>query len=304
MNAIEVNNLTIKYGDFTAVDKISFSVKQGEIYGIIGPNGAGKTSTLECMEGLRQSKSGEISILGKDSRDRSTFYKKVGIQLQETKFQDNIKVKELIALYSSFYEDPANTEDLLTQFELLEKKDTFVKKLSGGQRQKLAIILALIGNPKILVLDEISTGLDPYARVQIWEKIKELNKKGITILLTTHFMEEAEQLCDRVCLLVNGKIKASGTFIEMVGQADLKIRISAHAAQSELAKLDTKNVPEGVNVEVLFDRADLTLKDSLYISGAMAWICNQIKITDIDLYKPKLEDVFLKLTGAKLEGEQ
>lgn len=301
MNAIEVSNLTIKYGNLIAVDNISFSVKQGEIYGIIGPNGAGKTSTLECMEGLRQSKSGNINVFGSDSRDRSTFYKKVGIQLQETKFQDNIKVNELLTLYKSFYENPANTDDLLTRFELSEKKNAFVKKLSGGQRQKLAIILALIGNPDILVLDEISAGLDPYARVQIWDKIKELNKQGITILMTTHFMEEAERLCDRVCLLVNGKIMASGTLMEMVEQADLKIKISAHAKQSELAKLNSNKLPNGISIKILSDRAELFLTEMASISSAMTWICSQIQITDIDLYKPKLEDVFLKLTGAQLE---
>lgn len=304
MNAIEIKNLTVKYGDLTAVDNISFSVKQGEIYGIIGPNGAGKTSTLECMEGLRQGKGGTVSVFGSDSRDRSAFYQKVGVQLQETKFQDNIKVCELLALYSSFYESPAGADALLAQFELSEKKNAFVKRLSGGQRQKLAIILALIGNPKILVLDEISTGLDPHARVQIWDKIKELNKQGITILMTTHFMEEAEQLCDRVCLLVDGKIKAYGTFSEMVEQADLKIKISAHANPSELETLDIKNAPDGVKVTISGDCAELILTDTVHISPAMAWICNQIQVTDIDLYKPKLEDVFLKLTGARLEAAQ
>lgn len=304
MNAIEVKNLTIKYGDLTAVDNVSFSVKEGEIYGIIGPNGAGKTSTLECMEGLRQSKSGEINILGSDARDRNAFYKKVGIQLQETKFQDNIKVKELIALYSSFYDNPANADDLLAQFDITEKKNAFVRKLSGGQRQKLAIILALIGNPKILVLDEISTGLDPHARVQIWDKIKQLNKQGITILLTTHFMEEAEHLCDRVCLLVNGKIKAYGTLNEMIKQADLKTSITAYAKQDELLKLDAKKAPDGVKIEVSSGRADFFLSSTADISRTMAWLCNLIQITDLDLYKPKLEDVFLKLTGAKLAGAQ
>lgn len=303
MNAIEVRNLTVTYGSLSAVDNVSFSVEQGEIYGIIGPNGAGKTSTLECMEGLRLSKGGEIKILGSDSRDRSAFYKKVGIQLQETKFQDNIKVKELLALYGSFYENPVDADALLAQFELTEKKNTFVKRLSGGQRQKLAIILALIGNPEILVLDEISTGLDPHARVQIWDKIKELNRQGITILMTTHFMEEAEQLCDRVCLLVNGKIKASGTLAEMVEQADLKIKITAFADPSELANLHIENAPTNIHIKIFDDRAELSLTDAAHISEAMSWVCSQIKITDIDLYKPKLEDVFLKLTGASLGAE-
>lgn len=304
MNAIRVDNLTIKYGNFIAVDDISFPVKKGEIFGIIGPNGAGKTSTLECLEGLRIYKSGNIQVLGEDVRKRDKLFDKMGIQLQETKFQDNIKVKELLSLYRTFYEKPADTDELLKNFDLFDKKDDFVKKLSGGQRQKLAIILALVGNPEILVLDEISTGLDPHARVQIWQKIKDLNRTGITILLTTHFMEEAEQLCDRVCLLVGGKIKAIGTLEEMVKQADLQIKITAYANSEELKELQTSQLPEGIESEWFDERIELTLKDVTQISDAMTWVCSQIQVSDIDLYKPKLEDVFLKLTGAKLEGEQ
>lgn len=304
MEAISVNNLTIQYNKLIAVDDISFSVKQGEIFGIIGPNGAGKTSTLECMEGLRQYKSGSIQILGADARHREKFYTKVGIQLQETKFQDNIKVSELLSLYQSFYANPADSNELLEQFDLLEKKHTFVKRLSGGQRQKLAIILALIGNPEVLILDEISTGLDPYARVQIWEKIMGLNKKGKTILLTTHFMEEAEQLCNRVCLLVDGKIKANGTLDEMVKQAELFIKITVYASEDELKKINIAKAPNGIKTGILHNRAELSLSNPSQISLALAWVCGQAQIDDIDLYKPKLEDVFLKLTGAKLEVEQ
>ena len=304
MDVIRVDNLTIKYGNFTAVDDVSFTVKKGEIFGIIGPNGAGKTSTLECLEGLRVYSNGDIKILGENVHKRNHLYDKMGIQLQETKFQDNIKVKELLSLYRTFYKNPANTDELLKSFDLFNKKDDFVKKLSGGQRQKLAIILALIGNPDILVLDEISTGLDPHARVQIWQKIKDLNQGGKTILLTTHFMEEAEYLCDRVCLLVAGKIKASGTLNEMIAQANLQIKITAYAHKEELEKLQSTHIPENVKADWFDNQIVLTFKDVAQISTAMTWICSQIQINDIDLYKPKLEDVFLKLTGAKLEDVQ
>ena len=176
-----------------------------------------------------------------------------------------------------------------------------MKELSGGQRQKLAIVLALIGNPEIIVLDEISTGLDPKARVQIWHKIKELNNNGKTILLTTHFMEEAEQLCDRVCLLVDGKIKASGTLDEMIAESGLQIKITAYASKAELGKINHSNIPVGVKVEILDEYAELLVDKASNISHAMAWICERIQINDMDLYKPKLEDVFLKLTGTSLE---
>jgi ABC-2 type transport system ATP-binding protein len=303
MNAVSVKNLTVKYGNFTAVDHISFEVKQGEIFGIIGPNGAGKTSTLECIEGFRPHKDGYIKIFDEDSRHHAKLYSRMGIQLQETKFQDNIKVKELLSLYASFYKAPADGNELLSYFDLSEKKEAFVKKLSGGQKQKLSIILALIGNPDILILDEISTGLDPQARVQIWQVIKDLNKNGKTILLTTHFMEEAEQLCDRVCLLVGGKIKAEGTLDEIISQAGLEIKITAYASQTEIHKLCLDDIPTHIKVETFDNRAELSLSDAIHISDAMSWVCGQIQITDIDLYKPRLEDVFLKLTGAKLEDE-
>ena len=304
MDAIHVENLTVRYGKVTAVDDISFTVKKGEIFGIIGPNGAGKTSTLECLEGLRTYKGGRIEVLGEDARMRDKLYDKVGIQLQETKFQDNIKVAELLGLYETFYEKPVNTDELLKNFDLFEQKNAFVKKLSGGERQKLAIILALVGNPDVLVLDEISTGLDPHARVQIWRKIKALNEAGKTILLTTHFMEEAQHLCDRVCLLVDGKIKASGTLEEVVALADLQIKITAYAPEAELKKLENVSTPTDINMQQFADHVCLTFTERLQIGKAMAWLSQHIQVQDMELYKPSLEDVFLKLTGAKLEGEQ
>jgi ABC-2 type transport system ATP-binding protein len=301
MKAIEIKNVTVKYGDLKAVDDVSFSVEQGNIYGIIGPNGAGKTSIIECIEGLRKNTSGEILINEKNNLTRSEFYENVGIQLQETKFQDNIKVIELLNLYKSFYSNSSDTDTLLNEFGLIEKKDEFVKKLSGGQKQKIAIILALIGNPKILILDEISTGLDPQSRLQIWNKIIELNNKGITILLTTHFMEEAETLCDKVCMLVNGKIKAEGTLKEMVEQANLKIKITVQMPHGEISKLSKLKAIESSTIEIFEDYANIYLKEANSISKVLTWLCSNVQISDIDIYKPKLEDVFLKLTGEELE---
>ncbi len=302
MEAISVKNLSIKYKDLLAVDNISFSIKEGEIFGIIGPNGAGKTSTLECMEGLRTAKSGQVSIFGFDSSQRDKFYKRVGVQLQETKLQDNMKVSEIISLYKSFYSDSADGDELLHQFGVFDKKNTLIKKLSGGQRQKLAIILALIGKPDVLILDEISTGLDPHARLHIWEKIRELRDSGKTILMTTHFMEEAEKLCDRVCLLADGKIKAMGTLDELIKQAHMPIKITVTAQKSELKKINLSKIPTGIQSTQVDDKLIVEFFNPKLLTTAIRWLCDGIEVDDINIYKPNLEDVFFKLTGSNLEA--
>ncbi len=281
MQAISVKNLKIKYGNFTAVDNISFTINKGEVFGIIGPNGAGKTSTLECIEGLRRQESGDIEILGIRPQNRSELYAKIGIQLQETNLQDNVKILELIDLYRSFYENPADYEPLLEMFELTPFKNRLVKKLSGGQKQKLNIILALIGNPQILFLDEISTGLDPHARKQIWGIIRELQKQGKTIVMTTHFMEEAEELCDRICLMVGGKISAIGTINELTQSAGIPISVTFKLASGQMI---TKNLQSPKEIATAVEK-----------QSAIS------EIVDIDIYKPTLEDIFFKLTGTKLE---
>lgn len=304
MEAISISGLTVKYKDLVAVDNVSFSVKRGEIFGIIGPNGAGKTSALECIEGLRKAKEGEITVFGQKIRSRPEFYSKVGVQLQETRLQDNMRVSEIIDLYKSFYPVSADGDELLERFDLAQKKKSAIKRLSGGQRQKLAIILALIGNPEILILDEISTGLDPHARLQIWEKIRELKAGGKTILMTTHFMEEAEQLCDRVCLLADGRIKAIGTLPEMIEQADLPIVITVSAAEEELNKLKIPAAPKGAAIEKCGGTMTVRFRQPEMLSDLIKWICISARIDDISISKPRLEDVFFKLTGASLEDKK
>src|SRR3954462_5574097 len=203
---IEVQNLHKSYGDTVAVDDVSFTVEEGEIFGILGPNGAGKTTTVECVEGLRRPDRGEISVLGLDpQRDRGELTQELGVQLQDGELPARLKVGEALALYSSFYRAPADWRELMDALGLASKSSTRYGKLSGGQKQRLSIALALIGNPRVAVLDELTTGLDPQARRDTWQLIEDVRARGVTILLVTHFMEEAERLCDRVALIDSGR---------------------------------------------------------------------------------------------------
>lgn len=280
MEAISIKNLTVKYKDLVAVNCISFSVEKGEIFGIIGPNGAGKTSTIECIEGLRKHQDGEITILGGSTSNRASLYHKVGVQLQETRLHDKLKVIEIIKLFQSFYENPADYNELLEIFDLQGHVNHFARKLSGGQQQRLAIILALMGNPEIVILDEISTGLDPAGRIQIWDLIKKLRDSGKTILMTTQYMEEAEYLCDRVCMIVKGKIRAIGTLNDLIEKADMPIRILLTKEKGKTIELTVRN-PEEIYPAI----KNAALND---------------EVLDIKITKPNLQDIFLKLTGESL----
>ena len=206
MNIIEVENLVKKYDKFIAVKGIDFTVKQGEIFGLLGPNGAGKTTTVEILEGLRKATSGIASIDGFDVSKNSKGVKKIiGVQLQECSFFDKLTLYEIIEMFSVLYSTNSDINSILEKVGLLEKKNSYYKPLSGGQKQRLSIAVALVNNPKVLFLDEPTTGLDPQARRNMWELISEI-KDGKTIILTTHYMEEAEILCDRVAIIDSGKI--------------------------------------------------------------------------------------------------
>jgi len=296
---IEVTNLTVKYKDFTAVDSISFEVKKGEIFGIIGPNGAGKTSTIECLEGLKKLSSGEVAVMGINPVNRRKLYEYIGVQLQEASFPDSIKVKELCKLFSSFYKNPADYNALLKRFDLSDKKNAYVKKLSGGQRQKISVVVALIANPQIIFLDELTTGLDPQARLDMWELIKSLRDEGKTILMTTHFMEEAEYLCDRVCLMVKSRIAAIGTVRELVEQAQLSQKISFMSKKASREALEgisgITHITENNGTFTLYGNGKNLERDVVvYITE------HNIDFEDLSCTKPGLEDVFLKITGYRL----
>ena len=209
MPVIEVTDLHKRYGDLVAVDDVSFAVEAGEIFGVLGPNGAGKTTTVECVAGLRAPDAGAVRSLGLDPRrDAAQLRQRVGVQLQESQLPDRLRVAEALELYASFYRNPADPAALIDKLGLASKRNTAYKKLSGGQKQRLSIALALVGNPEIAILDELTTGLDPQARRDTWGLIEQVRDSGVTIVLVTHFMEEAERLCDRVAVIDRGRVVA------------------------------------------------------------------------------------------------
>jgi ABC-2 type transport system ATP-binding protein len=209
---ISVTNLIKKYGDFTAVDDISFSVKSGEIFGILGPNGAGKTTTLEIMETLKTLTSGEVLIDGIDVKDHPWEVKRrIGVQLQSSAFYPELNLVELLDMFAAMYDVRINPIEMLKEVELEDKAKSYVKQLSGGQQQRFSIASTLINRPKVIFLDEPTTGLDPQARIHLWDMVQKVNKSGVTIVLTTHYMDEAEQLCDRLAVMDHGKILKLGT---------------------------------------------------------------------------------------------
>jgi ABC-2 type transport system ATP-binding protein len=212
MPVVEVRNLRKSYPDKIAVEDVSFHVERSEIFGILGTNGAGKTTTVECLQGLRRPDSGSISVLGLDPRtDRDALRERLGAQLQKSELPEKIKVSEALDLFASFYRNPADPEKLMDQLGLTEKRDSYFKNLSGGQKQRLSIALALIGNPEIAVLDELTTGLDPHARRDTWKLIEGVRDSGVTVILVTHFMDEAQRLCDRIAVIDAGRVLALDT---------------------------------------------------------------------------------------------
>jgi ABC-2 type transport system ATP-binding protein len=223
---IQVEGLRKVYGATVAVDNISFVVQEGEIFGMVGPNGAGKTTTIECLEGLRKPDAGTVRVLGVDpQREGQSLCLRVGMQLQQSNLPDRMKVWEALDLYASFYPRAADWKELLAQLGLEEKRNTPFSKLSGGQKQRLFIALALLPNPQLVFLDELTTGLDPQARHAIWDLVRDVRARGKTVLLSTHFMEEAERLCDRVAILDHGKIVALDTPAALIHGLEAEERV-------------------------------------------------------------------------------
>lgn len=214
---IKAEQLTKSYGKLLAVNNVSFSVSRGSVFGLLGANGAGKSTTIECILGTKKADSGQVSILGMNpSRDRKKLFERVGVQFQETNYQEQITVQELCEITACLYRNAANPTDLLARFGIADKQKSLVKDLSGGQKQRLFIVLALIPNPDVVFLDELTTGLDLKARREVWKILSGLKEKGLTILLTSHFMDEVEALCDQICILKNGEIVFNGTVSEAV----------------------------------------------------------------------------------------
>ncbi len=301
-NVVEVKDLVKHYRKIKAVDGISFCVYENEIFGMVGPNGAGKTTTIECIEGLKKADTGLIKVLGLNpATNRERINERIGVQLQETNYQDRIKVYEICELFTSLYKEPSNYVELLKRFDLYEFKNHYVMKLSGGQKQKLSIILALISNPEIIFLDELTTGLDPKARRDMWQIVKEFKNEGRTIFLTTHYMEEAEELCDRVAIVDNGKIIALGTPEELIERSEIENTITfetKNIAIEALKKVKGVHQATFVNGEVKI----LGLGEDLLKDIVEFLYSNKIYFKNLKTKQPNLEDTFLKLTGREYAG--
>jgi ABC-2 type transport system ATP-binding protein len=299
---IQVQDLYKSYGAVEAVRGVSFSVDEGEVFGLLGPNGAGKTSTVEILEGMRTPDRGIARVCGLDpEKSGSAFKQTIGAVLQSTALPDKLKVKEALDLFASFYKDRASTDGLLKRFQLEEKRDAFYKDLSGGQKQRLALAMALVNNPKVVFLDEPTAGLDPQVRREIYDIIEELRREKKTVLLTTHYIEEAERLCDRVAIVDHGKIIKTGTPRELkqssAGTTRIEVRLARPAAEAALRALD--------GVSDFRTMGDVYV---LYASRAPQAIVSLVKhleadnneLQSMEMYSPSLEDVFIELTGRRL----
>ena len=299
---IEVRQLHKSYGDTVAVDDISFEVQPGEIFGILGPNGAGKTTTVECIEGLRAPDRGLVTVLGLDpGRDRKELTQRLGVQLQDGQLPDKLRVDEALDLYSSFYRNPADWRALLEPLGLRGKATTRFGKLSGGQKQRLSIALALVGTPQIAILDELTTGLDPAARHDTWELIADVRDRGVTIVLVTHFMEEAERLCDRVALIDSGRVVAIDTPASLAEGVDTEQRIQFRPSVPLPENL-LESLPDVTHVIHRGDVVVVTGNSNALNAVTSALARNQILARQLRVDQANLEDAFLALTGSTRAG--
>jgi ABC-2 type transport system ATP-binding protein len=301
--AVEITHLRKTYGALVAVDDVSFSVAEGEIFGILGPNGAGKTTTVECAIGLRSPDSGTIRLLGLDPHaNRDEVHEIVGVQLQASALPAKLRVGEILDMYRSFYREPADVSELIEVLGLAGKRYDYYKSLSGGQRQRLSIALALIGQPKIAVLDEMTTGLDPQARRDTWELIEGMRDRGVTVLLVTHFMEEAERLCDRVALIDNGRVVALDTPARLAAQAkggkSVRFLPSAPFDDGLLREL-----PEVTRVEREGQHVIVTGTGELVNAVILTLAAAGVTARDVQLDSSNLEDAFVRLTGRHMDKE-
>jgi ABC-2 type transport system ATP-binding protein len=301
--AVEVTHLRKTYGPVVAVDDISFSVAEGEIFGILGPNGAGKTTTVECAIGLRSPDSGTVRLLGLDPRaDRDEAHELVGVQLQTGAMPAKLKVREILEEYRSFYRNPADVTELTEALGLAGKRNDYYRSLSGGQRQRLSVALALIGQPKVAVLDEMTTGLDPQARRDAWGLIESMRDRGVTVLLVTHFMEEAERLCDRVALIDGGRIVALDTPARLAAQArgGKSVRFLPSAPFDD--RLLT-GLPEVGRVEHEGQHVVVTGTGELVNAVILTLAAAGVTAHNVQLDSSNLEDAFVRLTGRHLAKE-
>ena len=305
--ALRVSRLRKTYKEVVAIDGLELEVRPGECFGLLGPNGAGKTTTIEICEGLTSADSGEVEVLGLDwSRHAGELRERLGIQLQETQLTEKLTVWETVRLFRSFFRQGPPAAEVIALVQLVEKRDARVGNLSGGQRQRLALACALVGDPHLLFLDEPTTGLDPQARRQVWDLIERFRRAGRTILLTTHYMDEAERLCDRVAIMDRGRMIAQGTPRELIASIGVEHLVEFSAAHG--AVVDTRLLEglEGVHAVrsengtvclqvTQLHRAVPALLDELGRQG--------VPLTELRTHSPTLEDVFVALTGRRLRDE-
>ncbi len=298
-----VNALCKRYGNLEALRGVTFAIKAGEVFGLLGPNGAGKTTTIEILEGLRQPDGGTVTVCGMDpGREQAALKQRIGAQLQATVLPDKIRVEEALALFASFYLESASVELLLERFGLVEKRRTFFEKLSGGQKQRLALALAMVNNPELVLLDEPTVGLDAQLRREIYALIERFREERRTVLLTTHYIEEAERLCDRVAIMDHGQLIALGTPRELIllsGKGTrLEVKLARPVAVDRLKQLDA-----------VLDCLEIDGRYFLHAQPAAAAVAALVhflaaegnSLLDLHIAQPTLEDVFVEMTGDRME---
>ena len=299
---IQVEDLYKSYGAVEAVRGVSFAVEEGEVFGLLGPNGAGKTSCVEILEGLRTADRGKVRVCGLDPETSGERFKeKIGAVLQSTALPDKLRVKEALDLFAQFYKKRANTDDLLRRFQLDEKRDAFYSHLSGGQKQRLALAMALVNEPDVVFLDEPTAGLDPQVRREIYDIIEELKRGRKTVLLTTHYIEEAERLCDRVAIVDQGRVIAQGTPRELkqrsAGTTRIEVRLARPLTDGMLGRLEgVANCREFEGTFVLHSaRPPQTI-----VALVKQLEAENNELQSLEMFLPSLEDVFIELTGRRL----
>jgi len=306
---VHARGVVKRYGALTAVDGIDLEVRRGTCVGVLGPNGAGKTTTIEMLEGLKRPDAGEISVLGLQwGRDTREIQERIGVQLQETEFQDKLTVFELLRLFRSFYRKGRDPDDVLETIGLTEKRRTHVKNLSGGQRQRLSVGCALLNEPEILFLDEPTTGLDPQARRRLWEVVESFKSEGGTVLLTTHYMEEAERLADDLVIMDHGRVIARGSPSSIIASLEAESVVQFSLGDGETRALSEEELGrlDGV-LAVRYEGANvvLSVQHTQVVVAALFGLIESrgLPLEDLRTHRPTLEDVFVSLTGRRLRDE-